>query len=154
MGSLYLGGPTIQEVDGKMMMGLSIYGVAVISGSLYSQFYSIYIRRILHSSTISVGLAQARPNYNTIQLYASYHGAALVSFGGVTRRTKPLFYSLCCEIDTEPVIGRGIVIYIMLCSSHCYLPKKPRLTSIAHHHVFKLDCSAGTTSPLLFLFLH
>ena len=32
MGSLYLGGPTIQEVDGKMMMGLSIYGVAVISG--------------------------------------------------------------------------------------------------------------------------
>ena len=39
MGSLYLGGPTIQEVDGKMMMGLSIYGVAVISGSLYSRFY-------------------------------------------------------------------------------------------------------------------
>ena len=38
MGS-YLGGPTIQEVDGKMMMGLSIYGVAVISGSLYSRFY-------------------------------------------------------------------------------------------------------------------
>ena len=35
-GSLHLGGPTIQEVDGKMMMGLSIYGVAVISGSLYS----------------------------------------------------------------------------------------------------------------------
>ena len=31
MRSLYLGGPTIQEVDGKMMMGLSIYGVAVIS---------------------------------------------------------------------------------------------------------------------------
>ena len=41
MGSLYLGGPTIQEVDGKMMMGLSIYGVAVISGSLYSRFYGI-----------------------------------------------------------------------------------------------------------------
>ena len=36
MVSLYLGGPTIQEVDGKMMMGLSIYGVAVNSGSLYS----------------------------------------------------------------------------------------------------------------------
>ena len=35
MGSLYLGGPTIQEVDGEMMMGLSIYWVAVISGSLY-----------------------------------------------------------------------------------------------------------------------
>ena len=44
MGSLYLGGPTIQEVDGKMMMGLSIYGVAVISGSLYSQFYSMLLK--------------------------------------------------------------------------------------------------------------
>ena len=42
-GSLYLGGPTIQEVDGKMMMGLSVYGVAVISGSLYSRFYGICI---------------------------------------------------------------------------------------------------------------
>ena len=43
MGSLYLGGPTIQEVDCEMMMGLSIYGVAVMDGSLYSRFYSIYI---------------------------------------------------------------------------------------------------------------
>ena len=43
MGSLYLGGPTIQEVDGKMMMGLSINGVAVFSGSLYSRFYGIPI---------------------------------------------------------------------------------------------------------------
>ena len=43
MGSLYLGGPTIQEVDGKMKMGLSIYGVAVISESLYSRFYRIHI---------------------------------------------------------------------------------------------------------------
>ena len=43
MGSLYLGGPTIQEVNGKMMMGLSIYGVAVISGSLYSRFYGTCI---------------------------------------------------------------------------------------------------------------
>ena len=41
MGSLYLGGPTIQEVDGKMTMGLSIYGVAVISESLYYRFYDI-----------------------------------------------------------------------------------------------------------------
>ena len=41
MGSLYLGGPTIQEVDGKMKMGLSIYGVAVISESLYSRFYRL-----------------------------------------------------------------------------------------------------------------
>ena len=41
MGSLYLGGPTIQEVDGKMMMGVSIYGVAVISESLYSRFYGM-----------------------------------------------------------------------------------------------------------------
>ena len=43
MGSWYLGGPTIQEVDGKMTKGLSIYGVAVISESLYSGFYGIYI---------------------------------------------------------------------------------------------------------------
>ena len=42
MGSLYLGGPTIQEVDGEMTMGLSVYGVAVISGSLYSRFYGIW----------------------------------------------------------------------------------------------------------------
>ena len=42
MGSLYLGGLTFQEVDGKMMMGLSIYVVAVISGSLYSRFYGMY----------------------------------------------------------------------------------------------------------------
>ena len=41
MGSLYLGGPTIQEVDGEMMMGLSIYGVAVMDGLLYSRFYGI-----------------------------------------------------------------------------------------------------------------
>ena len=41
MGSLYFGGPTILEVDGKIMMGLSIYGVAVISGSLYFQFSGI-----------------------------------------------------------------------------------------------------------------
>ena len=39
MGLLYLGGPIIQEVDGEMMMGLSIYGVAVMDGSLYSIFY-------------------------------------------------------------------------------------------------------------------
>ena len=43
MGSLYLGDPTIQEVDGKMTMGLSIYGAAVISESLYSGFYGIHI---------------------------------------------------------------------------------------------------------------
>ena len=43
MGLLYLGGPTIQEVDGEMMMGLSIYGVAVMDGSLFSRFYGIYI---------------------------------------------------------------------------------------------------------------
>ena len=41
MGLLYLGGPIIQEVDGEMMMGLSIYGVAVMDGSLYSRFYGI-----------------------------------------------------------------------------------------------------------------
>ena len=51
MGSLYLGGPTIQEVDGKMMMGLSIYGVAVISGSFYSRFYGIKVKQ---TSTIII----------------------------------------------------------------------------------------------------
>ena len=40
-GVVVLGGPTIQEVDGEMMMGLSIYGVAVMDGSLYSRFYGI-----------------------------------------------------------------------------------------------------------------
>ena len=43
----YLGGPTIQEVDGKMMMGLSIYGVAVFSGSLYSRFYGMCFQLVL-----------------------------------------------------------------------------------------------------------
>ena len=46
MGSLYLGGPTIQEVDGEMMMDLSIYGVAVMIGSLYSRFYGMGIVQI------------------------------------------------------------------------------------------------------------
>ena len=41
MGPLYLGGPTFQEVDGEMMMDLSIYGVAVMDGSLYPRFYGI-----------------------------------------------------------------------------------------------------------------
>ena len=54
MGSLYLAGPTIQEVDGEMMMGLSIYGVAVMDGSLYTQFYSlcIYIYICIHGQSI------------------------------------------------------------------------------------------------------
>ena len=46
MGLLYLGGRTIQEVDGEMMMGLSIYGVAVMEGSLYSRFYGIPFSQI------------------------------------------------------------------------------------------------------------
>ena len=57
MGSLYLGGPTIQEVDGKMMMGLCIYGVAVISGSLYSRFYGICIIFIRSQSCIRNGIS-------------------------------------------------------------------------------------------------
>lgn len=39
MGLLYLRGRTIQEVGGEMLMGSSIYGVAVIDGSLYSRVY-------------------------------------------------------------------------------------------------------------------
>ena len=47
MESLYLRGHTIQEVGGKMMIGSSIYGIAVIDGSLCSRFYCIplYILR-------------------------------------------------------------------------------------------------------------
>ena len=41
MGSLYLWGPSIQEMDGNVGIGRSIYGVVVIDGSLYSQFYGI-----------------------------------------------------------------------------------------------------------------
>ena len=41
MVSLYLGGPTFQEVDGEKMMGVSIHGVAVMDGSLYSRLYGI-----------------------------------------------------------------------------------------------------------------
>ena len=41
MGLLYLRGRTIQKVSGEMMMGSSIYGVAVIDGSLYSRVYGI-----------------------------------------------------------------------------------------------------------------
>ena len=40
-GVVVLGRSTIQEVGGEMMMGLSIYGVAVMDGSLYSRFYGI-----------------------------------------------------------------------------------------------------------------
>ena len=43
MGLLYLGGPTIQEVGVEITMGLSIYRVAVIDGSLYSRFYGIVL---------------------------------------------------------------------------------------------------------------
>ena len=60
MGSLYLGGPTIQEVDGKMMMGLSIYGVSVISGSLYSRFYGMSVVILVLILTISVESASAK----------------------------------------------------------------------------------------------
>ena len=41
MGSLYLWGPSIQEMGGNVVIGRSIYGVVVIDGSLYSQFYGI-----------------------------------------------------------------------------------------------------------------
>ena len=42
MESLYLRGHAIQEVGGKMIIGSSIYGVAVIDGSLCSRVYGIY----------------------------------------------------------------------------------------------------------------
>ena len=56
MGFLYLGGLTIQEVGGIMMMGLSIYGVVVISRSLCSRFYSIsVIKNVERASTARAG---------------------------------------------------------------------------------------------------
>ena len=41
MGWLYLGGRTIQELGDEMMMSLSMYGVAVMDGSLYFRFYGM-----------------------------------------------------------------------------------------------------------------
>ena len=56
MGFLYLGGLTIQEVGGIMMMSLSIYGVVVISRSLCSRFYSIsIIKNVERASTARAG---------------------------------------------------------------------------------------------------
>ena len=43
MGSLYLWGHSIQEMGGDVVIGCSIYGVAVIDGSLYSRFYGIVL---------------------------------------------------------------------------------------------------------------
>ena len=48
MESLYLRGHTIQEVGGKMMIGSSIYGVAVIDGSLYAPDFTVLYQRTTH----------------------------------------------------------------------------------------------------------
>ena len=65
MGLLYLGGPTIQEVGGEIMMGLSIYRVAVIDGSLYSRFYGIprahYTIQIMKNIGLRFNGEQAKP---------------------------------------------------------------------------------------------
>ena len=50
MGWLYLGGHTIQEVGGEMMMGLSIYGVAVMDGLLYSRFNDMWLLETIFNS--------------------------------------------------------------------------------------------------------
>ena len=67
MGWLYLGGPTIQEVDGKMMMGLSIYWVAVIIGSLYSRFYGItmYPKFLINTLTTVSGIISTNCVYKS-----------------------------------------------------------------------------------------
>ena len=41
-GSLYLWGRSIWEMSGKVLIGRSIYRVAVIDGSLYSRFYGMH----------------------------------------------------------------------------------------------------------------
>ena len=51
MGSLYLWGCSIQEMGGDIVIGRSIYGVAVIDGSLCSRFYGI-----------NIGLANTKDN--------------------------------------------------------------------------------------------
>ena len=43
MGSLYFWGCSIQEMGSNVVIGRSIYGVVVIDGSLYSQFYGICV---------------------------------------------------------------------------------------------------------------
>ena len=43
MGSLYLWGRSILEMRSDVVIGCSIYGVAVIDGSLYSRFYGIHL---------------------------------------------------------------------------------------------------------------
>ena len=51
MGLLYLGGPTIQEVDGEMMMGLSIYGVFYIWGCCNGWVVILQILRYIANVT-------------------------------------------------------------------------------------------------------
>ena len=50
----------------------------------------------------------------------------------------------------------GFIVYYtcirVLKSGRAESPKALLVCTPLHHHVFKLDCSAGTTSPLLFLF--
>ena len=54
MGSLYLWGRSIQEIDGDVVIGRSMYGVVVIDGWLYSRFYGMLIVRssIVHLTPI------------------------------------------------------------------------------------------------------
>ena len=52
MGSLYLWDRSIQEMGGGGMIGRSIYGVVVIDGSLYSQFYGTTRDAIQHVQDI------------------------------------------------------------------------------------------------------
>ena len=73
MGSLYLGGPTIQEVDGKMMMGLSIYGVALISGSLYSRFYGRLLACLKQAWLLVVKSIQMKKKLMALTEYDCLH---------------------------------------------------------------------------------
>ena len=54
MGWLYLGGRTVQEVGGEMMMGLSIYGVAVMDSMVL-----VYAEQYMQLQALIAGRSEA-----------------------------------------------------------------------------------------------
>ena len=69
MGLLYFWGRSIQEMGGNVVIGHSIYGVVVIDGSLYSQFYSILL-----TATLKINNFQSRLGLQSIFESLDLHG--------------------------------------------------------------------------------